>query len=341
MDEVVSQHINSHLVRLTDKRALIVTLPDLIKTYRYDQNNKGVLTVDPTYILENESIYDCVIIDYTTNYIRESLEIEIYNQLAQSNIKKPWVIITADVEYYGKEHPGILYYPIYLIDGIDKGSNTEIDIEQLRTHNLCFLTYHYHWHRLVILTELYKTFRFESCLINLPRFDQLTHSQRQSLENSKRFVNNETMISDMWKMAPIVADVSDLQEEIVDLNNRAFSDSYINVFSESDYDNVFATEKCVKPFLSGQFYAVFANPKIYIHLKELGFDLLDDYYTVTNGETYQQKVESLISNINHNKKNLSQQWKESYTRRAHNYKLSRSPWLRNKLTIKLRNWLNK
>ena len=336
VDLVVNQHIQYHLDPITDKKAFIVTLPDLIPTYKYHQATAD-LTIDLTYINTCSDEYDIIIIDYATNYMRRELEEKLCEQLAQHTLPKPWIIITSDFKYFNQQHDHIVYYPIYLIDGLDKGGNTEIEINDLRTHSICFLTYHYHWHRVLILLALYQQMRFESCLINLPELSTLTDSQSHSLKNSLIYLNPEEkqLVDEMFGLAPLVADDTDIQVELVDIENKSFQNSYINIFTESDYPKPFVTEKSVKPFLSGQFFAVFGHPAAYLHLKELGFDLFEDYLPMPQHKNFRQNLQELMNTINGLIPNIVSVWNDTYQRRLHNYTLARSSQLRDKLCQRL------
>jgi hypothetical protein len=341
VDLVINQHIQYHLDPITDKKAYIVTLPDLIPGYSYYKPTLD-LTIDLTYIHACPDDYDVIIIDYATNYMRCKIEEQLYNQLKQHTLPKPWVIITSDFAYYKQQHSHIIYYPIYLIDGLDKGGNTEVEIKNQRSHNICFLTYHYHLHRILVLLNLYKHMNFKSCLINLPLLSELTGSQTESLKNSFNWltVSEQQLVDEMFKMAPLVADPTDVEVELVDLNNIAFHDSYINIFTESDYDNPFVTEKSVKPFLSGQFFAVFGHPTAYLHLKELGFDLFEDYLPMPQNEDFRQNLQELMNTITRLIPNIDSIWDSTYERRLRNYNLSRSTELRDNLCSHLRTQLN-
>jgi hypothetical protein len=183
---------------------------------------------------------------------------------------------------------------------------------------------------------------FESCLINLPEQHILTASQAQSLQHSFVYLSKteQQLVSDMFKMAPIVADITDLQGEIVNLENRAFYESYINIFTESDYPRPFVTEKSVKPFLSGQFFAVFNNSDAYQHLKDLGFDLFEDYLPMPQHNNFRQNVKELIETISNLIPQIDAVWDSTYERRLHNYQLSRSAELRDRLCYELSRRLN-
>ena len=341
VDQALNQHIQYHLDYITNKKVFVVTLMDLIVGYSYYQSNPNV-KLDLTYINSCPDDCDFILIDYATNYSRGGVEESIFKQLSQCPLPKPWVIITSDFKYFNQTHSHIVYYPIYLIDGLDKGGNTEIEIKNRRSHNICFLTYHYHWHRVLILLALYKDINFESCLINLPELHTLTESQTQSLQHSFVYLSNteQQIVSDMFKLAPIVADSTDLQIEIVELNNKAFSDSYINIFTESDYPKPFVTEKSVKPFLSGQFFAVFNNPDAYLHLKDLGFDLFEDYLPMPQHNNFRQNVKELMESISNLIPQIDAVWDSTYERRLHNYRLSRSAELRDRLCYELGRRLN-
>jgi len=343
VDLVVNQHIQYHLDRITDKKVFIVTLFDLIPNYiHHYPYSDSELSVDLTYINTCTNDYDVILIDYATNYVRWQFEEPMYRLLSQCTLPKPWFIVTSDFKYYNQQHSHIIYYPIYLIDGLDHGSNTEIEIKNQRSHNICFLTYHYHLHRILTMLELYTQTNFESCLINLPELNRLNNSQQQSLNNSFSYLtaDEQQLVGEMFKLAPLVADPADLQENIVNLNNRAFNDSYINIFTESNYPKPFVTEKSVKPFLSGQFFAVLNHPTAYLHLKELGFDLFEDYLPMPQDEDIRQNIRELMNMINRLIPNIDSIWNDTYERRLHNYNLARSSKLRNNLCKQLQTQLN-
>jgi hypothetical protein len=343
VDLVVNKHIQYHLDVLTDKKALIVVLPDLISNYRLHYPYKdSELNVDLKYINTYADDYDVILIDYTTNYVRHELEETIYRLLSQYVLPKPWFIITSNFKYYNSQHSHIIYYPIYAIDGLDLNRTTNIEIKDQRSHNICFLTYHYHLHRILIMLELYTQTNFESCLINLPKFDSINDSCRQSLNNSLPYLTTaeRQLVNDMFKLAPLFADTADLQENIVNLNNRAFSNSYINIFTESDHPRPWVTEKSIKPFLSGQFFAVFGHPNAYVHLKELGFDLFEDYIPMPQHQDFRQNLKELMNIIIDLIPKIQSVWDDTYDRRLHNYRLARSPELRDRLCCGLITGLN-
>lgn len=329
------QHIKQHLAQmgqLATDNILIVDNDDL---------TAGKISAELT------ASYDIMIFDYSTTYRRYINELTVVDSLTQLNLSIPWLIITSNFTYYKSNNTKILYYPIYFIDGIDKGSYTTIDIRSQRLHNLSFLTYHLHWHRLLSLLALYKQKWFNTCLINLLPINQMNASQLQSYQHGIQSMPPDEISSlqDLFRLAPFVADDTDNQLEIANIQNRAFTHCYINMFTESDYCNLFITEKSIKPFLSGQFFAILAHTKMYEHLHELGFDLLNEYIDMQTIENTQDNlrnhIDTTINQISNLLPNIKQVWDDTYIRRKHNYELARSSALRNELCRELLEHLNK
>lgn len=320
------QHIKQHLERLTTANVLIVDESDLLA-------NRIVST----------DLYDSIVFDYATPYVQQFNELNIVELLTQLNLTIPWVIVTSNFMYYNGNNPRIIYYPIYFIDGIDKANGNRIEIWGPRLYNLSFMSYHLHWHRLLSLISLYKQKWFDTCLINLLPTAQMNTSQLQGYQNGIVWLNeNELVLLDgLFKLAPLVADDTDDQLEIVHIQNRAFTQCYINMLTESDYCNLFITEKSIKPFLSGQFFAIIAHRGVYTHLQDLGFDLLLDYIDVRSTENARAHIDSVVQQISTLLPNIKQAWDNTYKRRKHNYELARSPALRNELCRELIEQLNK
>lgn len=142
-DYTIQQHVSRHLSLLTNKKILVVTLNDIVNGYTFDSQMVD-FSVNIDYILERANKYDAIVIDYATTYLRDCIEEDLYNQLSAHDIPISWVILTSTVKYYKSLHPGIVYYPIHLIDGLDKSRDIEINIKEPRKNNICFLTFHYH-----------------------------------------------------------------------------------------------------------------------------------------------------------------------------------------------------
>jgi len=209
------------------------------------------------------------------------------------------------------------------------------------------MSYHLHWHRLLSLLALYKQTWFTTCLLNLLPIAQMNSSQLQGYQNGILLLTKDELLSlnELFKLAPIVADDTDDQREIVNIQNRAFTDCYINMFTESDYAKPFITEKSIKPFLSGQFTAVMAHKGVYTHLQDLGFDLFQEYinleFNIIDINDARNAINNVIDQISKLLPNIEQVWNDTYIRRKHNYELAISPALRSELCRELTEQLNK
>lgn len=85
---------------------------------------------------------------------------------------------------------------------------------------------------------------------------------------------------------------------ILDTNDPAFLDCYLNIVTESHYESKMVSEKAFKPFLAGQI-PIFVGPEgIANHIKNLGFDLfydIIDHDQYDNEPTWEKRIEKIHS----------------------------------------------
>lgn len=285
-----------------------------------------------------------LIVDMSTIYHRILDEKVIREKFNSYNINIPWTIVTSDVTYYNKNESNIIYYPIFLIEGILKGPISRYyDIQKPRNNIACFLTYHLHVHRLMVFAQLVKQSWFTKCQVNLLNPAQMTESQLNAYTTGMQFItaDEKNQMLELIKMAPITADPDDNQRMIINTDNKSFWNSYVNIFTESDYPlGNFITEKSIKPFLTGQFPAVIANPTVYAHLEELGFDLLSDCINLkTSTLDIRENITNVMHQVTQLEPTIEYKWNETYNRRLHNFNLARSPALLDAVRLDLRTWL--
>lgn len=309
--------------------------------------NKSITIVDGMNLTMDEIILDMMlssaeitIVDCASTYMIHIPLVTMYETLANLSITKKWLIATSDYTYYKRNHPGIVYYPIYLIDGIDKGTGTYVELNDARSNSIGFLSFHLHSHRLLCLIALHKKGWVSSSLLNLPAEHEMEQtSQFPAYKNALYSLDDieKAELTQLLLMAPIVADAADDQIDITNIKNRAFSDAYINLLTESDYPRAFITEKSIKPFLAGQFTAVIASPGMNAHLQELGFDMMADYINLEFATTnIRNNINDVIEQIEKLIPNIEQAWVDTYLQRLHNYQLIRSPALRAELCRELK-----
>lgn len=88
-----------------------------------------------------------------------------------------------------------------------------------------------------------------------------------------------------------------IKDNGVDLSHPAYSDSYINLVTETTViDKVFVTEKTWKPVASGQLFLIIGNPGTVDYLRSQGVDTFDDiidhkYYD--NEQDWQSRIQKV------------------------------------------------
>jgi hypothetical protein len=306
-----------------------------VKLIKHTQYNLDVDEINKTV--------DLLLIDQSTTYGRKADERITRHQFNKLNLTVPWVIITSNSDYFKKTESNIVYYPFFLLDGIEKGIESNVDIKRKRNSLAAYLTHHMHVHRMLTFIQLVKQPWFHRCLVNLSKKEELTESQQHTFNSSSSelLIDEIQEVEELYQLAPITADPTDNKDEIVNIKNKGFTDAYINIMTEADYPANFVTEKSIKPFLSGQIPAVLAHPKVYQHLEELGFDLLSDCINLnTSTLDVRKNINTLMEQIANIEHTIEEKWESSYTRRLHNYNLIRDPALFNMLTSELQHWLN-
>jgi hypothetical protein len=116
-------------------------------------------------------------------------------------------------------------------------------------------------------------------------------------------------------------------------NHPAFSDSYLNIVTESDVEAVWFSEKTMKPLSTGQLFVIAAGAGSVACLREFGFDMFDDiidharYDNILNWNDRMTAVSGLVAEL------YNTNWKDVYQRthrrRVKNIERFWSPEFRN------------
>jgi hypothetical protein len=288
---------------------------------------------------------DLIVFDYSYRYCRSYGDTQLYEIIKLANLTTDWVIVTSNFSFYKSTNPRIVYYPAHIVEVLDCELE-DIDIVSYRENYLGFLSFHMHPHRLIALVRLFKQGWFNKCLINFTLEDAMNYQQKIIYDASLKLLTDEelTILDQIVKTGPYVADPSEIikvesrdyctEIDLLSIDNIGFTDCYINMLTESDYDIQFITEKSIKPFLTGQLWAVFGNQDLSNHLKELGLDIMEDYLTPNFKfddpnlhalDRLRKDVEQTISQISNLLPNIEEVWDATYCRRKYNYELVRSP----------------
>lgn len=297
----------------------------------------------PEYLDKNKD-YDIIVFDDATPYIRNCQVQKMYENVVECNIKTPWIIITSDFNYYKSHEKNIVYYPYHLLFSVAHSKNTEIKISQLRNYFIGFLPWHLHELRLVTIIKLYQQKWFDKCLINYFPKKTLTPFQLEILQCSMNNLSSveSTLLQEFNDNFPngMIADTSEEFIDFYSLNNKANTDCYVNLMIESEFDLPFITEKSIKPYLCGQFSAVFGNNALTKHLQELGIDTLTDYLNMqVSDRDFRNAIDTILNRLSDLITNIEQSWVDTYPRRLENYNYVRSDAFIYKLEYNLKEWL--
>lgn len=112
-------------------------------------------------------------------------------------------------------------------------------------------------------------------------------------------------------------------EDMNTSNHEAYSNSYINLVTETTVDNsIQITEKTWKPIAAGQLFIILGNPGLVAHLREIGVDVFDDaidhsyYDSEPDVEAKIAKIYELLDSLMIS--NLEESYKQLQNRRAEN-----------------------
>jgi hypothetical protein len=282
--------------------------------------------------LEHAAPHKFILFDYASAYEQRPIEtVDTYNNIKQLNLNKPWVFTTSDFNYYNTKIPNIVYFPFYVILFLVKIKHTDIDIKSRREFLLGYLTHHLHDHRLFILLKLIQQPWIDKCLYNFLANTPVSSAQLMQLDLAEQWIltaEERQHLNKLKERAPIIADHSDKTSSPGNINNAAFTNCYVHLFSESGYPFSMVTEKSITPYLTGQLPMILGGNGLTTHMQQLNFEIFDDILPNINtnsAEDIRVKIDNLLlllSNLFDN--NIEYIWDQTYERRLHNYNWVRS-----------------
>jgi hypothetical protein len=187
-----------------------------------------------------------------------------------------------------QQRPQIIYYPYWyhrcrspgwFSKKIHKKNKKNIDSIE-KTHKISCLNGNPRWHRiynyLLLKTKPYfDEFLFSMHLpVDQDKILELTwnppyqHVIPQELLQQWNSIKNEFLPKNQMKLYKVRSDA--------DIYHPAYTDSYINLVTETTMDGLFVTEKTWKPIASGQFFLIVGSQHTISYLKDFGVDTFDD-----------------------------------------------------------------
>ena len=270
----------------------------------------------------------------------------------------PQAYVHGHYDLHGVEDRNQIYFPWYFAEACTKPDIIDTNYSRTapgyardeKTYNFSCLNRNPKAERCWLYVQLHRTRFFNNTITSFyPRYTWDADIDIQNLtgymgKDLAGFFANEIMPTlphctqddlELWKSSP--------GHFTRDIAHPGFSDAYVNIISEHNYELPFLSEKTVKPIAAGQLFLM-AGPKGSIkHLEDLGFDVFRDYidhdyydnesFTWTRLEKMIKIAESL------NQVGARDVYHATYYRRERNRSHLFSEDLRNRIYRPIRQWI--
>jgi hypothetical protein len=214
--------------------------------------------------------YSLVIADFSKERMTHYVLCKVFEQLGIN-----FVMLTHDITQH-KSRPKLLYYPI-----LYHWVRYQFKRRQITTlpkkYKLSCLNGTLRWHRVYNYFLLKSRADFDDYLCTL-------HSQPELEKylNTTFRADTPDDIIQQWEsikhQLPHRNNIN-LKSKIRadwDISHPAYTNSYINLVTETDMSNAFVTEKTWKPVASAQLFLIVGHRSAVAHLRSLGVDTFDD-----------------------------------------------------------------
>ena len=241
--------------------------------------------------------YSLVIADFSKERISHYVLFEVFEQLGIN-----FVMLTHDITQH-KSRPNLLFYPVHYCLVRYRFQN-QPSTESHKKYKLSCLNGTMRWHRIYNYLLLKSRADFDEYLCSLhyqPELEKYLDTTfladtpndiRHQWESTKhQFPHRDNIIIE-----------SEIREDW-NIIHPAFTNSYINLVTETDMSIAFVTEKTWKPIASAQLFLIVGHRNAVAHLRSMGVDTFDDivdhdYYD--NEPDWQlriQKIHQVIDNL--------------------------------------------
>ena len=165
--------------------------------------------------------------------------------------------------------------------------------------------------------------------------------------NSKQPIDpsNPDYFGDLHKKFPNVplykesmANDSAWQNDL-DITHPAFTNTYLNIVTETNHLVSFYSEKVCKPLASGQLFLLSSGPNSLVGLRQMGFDCFDDIFASHAYDTtvdYVDRIDGMIDVLDSVYNNIEELYQENLARIRYNREHFISGMFREKLLAPLR-----
>ena len=272
-----------------NKSCLIITNNVILNNSIHDGLLKDIIPVNITEDLINSLIkvtptIECIIIDFSHDIYYFDFELERFNNY---NLIRPFFILTCNFSYFKKYYNDtkIIFFSFYLLY-----SNLSIDKFLIipKKYKFSCLNSRPDTHRRLFYLALSKQQYFSEIMFSFakdcPRSYDVNLSKFEHLEFNKL-------------PYPVIID----DNKYLDLttNHPAYTETYINIVTESYSYYTLVSEKTYKPILAGQLFLIVGAVGSIQFLRDIGIDTFDDIidHSYDQVEDLRERIELIIKQI--------------------------------------------
>ena len=252
--------------------------------------------------------HDMIMLDYTNDHVDTTDMLRIHQLFRENELIDKVIFLTSDLQTqsYYRTFP----FPRWLFsESHDHKDQPLIPIGR-RNYNVSCLNRQPRPHRLYTYWKLTQQTWFDRALVSFlgmrdhntdQEIDSPDYFSRLDFRNIPRNVIPQLSTIPLYKQAIPDDHPSTFNDHTY--NNIAFSDTYLNIITESSVKpGVFLTEKTFKALAAGQLFFIVGNSRSIESLENLGFecfrkDLFHLYDTLDNN--WVTRVDLMFDNLNH------------------------------------------
>jgi hypothetical protein len=225
--------------------------------------------------------------------------VDLFEPTFASNWPIPFYYLANNLEFFYNTIPGIIYYPYWLLacrrfpdNKLTIGSEQDID----RKYFASSICRHPKFHRIYNFIKLRQKPYLDKIFWTFWRCNHI-HLDRQPPPGTNLRLDEWTDFLNYYDNARYESSLLGDEVCIIETNWPAFTDSYINITSETYTSYKFTSEKSFKPFLAGQIPMIYGTLGANRLLANTGFDMFYDIINhdqYDNLETEQDRIDGML-----------------------------------------------
>ena len=254
-------------------------------------------------IIGKLSEHKLVVFDLTRDQYHGALRFQTVKDIKQSldNLKFDNIIyLTSEVEYIDKEEDRILFCPLWFFSKHIDYKSFPYEVKNHRNYDISCLNRFPFPHKVYTFFQLHQNNLInEKSLISSNGLKDPYNLKRQmttfDLWDIPQDIKHEIGKIDLYRECMPGDNKWDNDHSI---SHPAFSDTYLNIITESTHCITFYTEKTCKPLAAGQLFLSANGAKSVKALRHFGFECFDDIFYDHNyehSENFIYRVDSMIS----------------------------------------------